>query len=319
MDEMNVTNETLETAAPAAESMDAMSDALDASMRKIEVGDIIDCTVVGITDTEVTVDLAYAAEGIIRPQDYSGDTSFSIKENVHPGDEIKAKVIRLDDGKGNLLLSRREAMDELAWEELKQMMDSKTAAELTVREAVKGGVVGFLHGIRAFVPASKVALDYVEDLSIYVGKTIPVRVIQAEKEGRKLVLSSREILRDMKNAKKAEALNNIKVGLVTEGKVASIQSYGAFVNLGEGIDGLLHISQITSNGKRLKTPADVLSVGDTVKVKVTKVDNGRISLSQRAAEEKAPVEKVSEEKVVIPKAEKLTTNLGSLLKGIKLD
>lgn len=318
MDENIVTKATEETA-PAAESMDTMTDALDASMRKIEVGDIIDGTVVGVTDQEVTVDLAYAAEGIIRPLDYSSDPSFSVKENVHPGDEIKAKVLRLDDGKGNLLLSRREAMEELAWEDLKNMMESKTATELVVKEAVKGGVVGYLHGIRAFVPASKVALDYVEDLTTYVGKTIPVRIIQAEKEGRKLVLSSREILRDMKNAKKAEMINNIKVGLVTEGKVASIQSYGAFVSLGEGIDGLLHISQISSGGKRLKTPADVLSVGDTVKVKVTKVEKGRISLSQRAAEEKEEVEKVVEEKVVIPKAEKLTTNLGSLLKGIKLD
>ena len=124
MDENIVTKATEETA-PAAESMDTMSDALDASMRKIEVGDIIDGTVVGVTDQEVTVDLAYAAEGIIRPLDYSSDPSFSVKENVHPGDEIKAKVLRLDDGKGNLLLSRREAMEELAWDDLKNSQGSR--------------------------------------------------------------------------------------------------------------------------------------------------------------------------------------------------
>jgi small subunit ribosomal protein S1 len=199
-------------------------------------------------------------------------------------------------------------------------MEEKATTLVTVKEAVKGGVVTYIDGIRAFIPASRLSLSYVEDLATFVGKEIPVRVIEAAREGKKLVLSSREALQERREAEKAERINNIEVGLVTEGTVASLQTYGAFVSLGEGIDGLVHISQIT-NTKRLKHPKEMLSVGDKVKVKVTQVKDGKISLSMKALEERPEVAPapVREEKVVIPKAEKLSTSLGDLLKGIKLD
>ena len=318
MEEVNVTTQNIEETAPA-ESMADYAGEIDSSMREISVGDILEGTVVGLTDTEVTVDLQYAAEGIIRTQDYSGDPSFSVKENVHPGDVVKATVLKLDDGNGNILLSRKAAEEELAWDNFKTLMDEKTAVDVTVKEAVKGGVVAFLNGVRAFIPASKLALEYVEDLSTFVGETVPVYVIQAEKEGKRLVLLSRDVLRDRRAAEKANMISNLKVGLVTEGTVESLQTYGAFVGLGNGIDGLVHISQIT-NTKRLKHPKEMLSVGDKVKVKVTGIKDGKISLSMKACEEttEAP-RRVEEEHVQIPKAEKLTTSLGSLLKGIKLD
>ena len=318
MEEVNVTTQNIEETAPA-ESMADYAGEIDSSMREISVGDILEGTVVGLTDTEVTVDLQYAAEGIIRTQDYSGDPSFSVKENVHPGDVVKATVLKLDDGNGNILLSRKAAEEELAWDNFKTLMDEKTAVDVTVKEAVKGGVVAFLNGVRAFIPASTLALEYVEDLSTFVGQTVPVYVIQAEKDGKRLVLSSRDVLRDRRAAEKANMISNLKVGLVTEGTVESLQTYGAFVGLGNGIDGLVHISQIT-NTKRLKHPKEMLSVGDKVKVKVTGIKDGKISLSMKACEEttEAP-RRVEEEHVQIPKAEKLTTSLGSLLKGIKLD
>ena len=178
--------------------------------------------------------------------------------------------------------------------------------------------IGYLNGIRAFIPASQLALDYVEDLSVFKGQTIPVRVITAEQEGKKLVLSSRDILRERRNSEKAERISNIEVGLVTEGTVQSLMNYGAFVNLGNGVDGLVHISQISSE-KRLKHPSEVLKVGDKVKVKVTAVKDGKISLSMKALDESAPAKPVEEERVALPKSEKLTTSLGSLLAGIKLD
>ncbi|MBP3880246.1 MAG: S1 RNA-binding domain-containing protein [Lachnospiraceae bacterium] len=318
MEEVNVTTQNIEEAAPA-ESMADYAGEIESSMREINVGDILEGTVVGLTDSEVTVDLQYAAEGIIRAQDYSGDPSFSLKENVHPGDVVKAAVLKLDDGNGNILLSRKAAEEELAWDNFQTLMDEKTAVDVTVKEAVKGGVVAFLNGVRAFIPASKLALEYVEDLSTFVGQTIPVYVIQAEKEGKRLVLSSRDVLRDRRAEEKANMISNLKVGLVTEGTVESLQTYGAFVGLGNGIDGLVHISQIT-NTKRLKHPKEMLSVGDKVKVKVTGVKDGKISLSMKACEETTEAPKrVEEEHVQIPKAEKLTTSLGSLLKGIKLD
>ncbi len=314
------------------ETMADYAGEIDSSMRNINVGDILEGTVVGVTDTEVTVDLQYAAEGIIRTKDYSADPAFSIKEMVHPGDEVKAVVVKLDDGNGNILLNRRQAEETLAWEKFGDMLDNKTPIEVTVKEAVKGGVVTFIDGVRAFIPASKLALDYVEDLTSFVGQTIPARIIQAERDGRKLILSSRDVLRDRRAEAKAARVAAITEGAVLDGKVDSLQTYGAFVSLGDGIDGLVHISQIT-NTKRLKHPKEMLSVGDEVKVKVIGVKDGKISLSMKALEEvpedakPAPRDRDRdrdhnrdrEEKVELPKSEKLTTSLGDLLKGLKLD
>lgn len=316
MDEMNK-ELAAETTAAETETMESYEKELSNSMRQISAGDLVDGTVTGISETEVTVDLQYYAEGIIRPLDYSGDPSFSIKEDVHVGDEIKAVVLRMDDGHGNILLSKREADERLAWMTFQQMLEEKTPTEMKITEAVKGGVVGFLNGVRAFCPASRLSLEFVEDLSTWVGKVIPVRVITAEKEGRRLVVSAREELRAKREEEKARRISNITVGMVTEGTVQSLQTYGAFVSLGDGIDGLVHISQIT-NEKRLKHPKEKLSVGDKVKVKVIALKDGKISLSMKALEENAPVEEVREERIVLPKSEDLTTNLGSLLKGIKL-
>lgn len=308
-------------AAPAgdtpAETMDSFARELNSSMRKIKAGDIVEGTVVGVSDTEVTVDLQYYAEGIIRLEDYSADPSFSVRQDVHAGDKISAAVLRMDDGHGNILLSRKEASDTLAWDEFAKMMQDKTTAEVKVSEAVKGGAVAYLNGVRGFIPASKLALEYVEDLNSFVGQTIPVRVITADREEKKLVLSSRDVLRENREKEKAHLVSNMQVGLVTEGTVESLQSYGAFVGLGNGIDGLVHISQIT-NAKRLKHPKEVLSVGDKVKVKIIAIKDGKISLSMKALEE-AEATPLEEEKVSIPKSEELTTNLGSLLKGLKLN
>ncbi len=303
-------------AAVPAEGMEDYAKELNSSMRKIKAGDVVEGTVVGVSDTEVTVDLQYYAEGIIRLTDYSGDPSFSVRQDVHPGDRINAVVLRMDDGHGNILLSRKDAAEAEAWDEFKKMMDEKTAVDVKVAESVKGGVVAYLNGVRAFIPASKLSLEYVENLDTFVGQTIPVRVITAEKEGKKLVLSSRDVLRENRDKEKAQMVSNMQVGLVTEGTVESLQTYGAFVGLGNGIDGLVHISQIT-NAKRIKHPKEVLTVGDKVKVKIIAVKDGKISLSMKALED-AEARPVEEEKVDIPKSEALTTNLGALLKGIRL-
>ena len=300
-----------------SETMADFSSALDNSMRVINAGDLVHGSVVGISDTEVTVDLQYFAEGIIRAADYSGDPSFNIKQNVEIGEEVDAVVLRMDDGNGNILLSRKEANEILMWDKFAEMMSEKTHVRIKIAQAVKGGVVGYYEGIRAFIPASKLSLAYTEDLEAFVGQEVEAIIITADKEKKRLVLSVRDVLREAAEAEKARMVSNLNVGLVTEGTVENITDYGAFVGIGNGIDGLLHISQITSE-KRLKHPGEVLKVGDKVKVKVTRIENGRISLSMKALEEAVP-EVVREEKVELPKSEKLTTNLGALLSGLKLD
>ena len=300
-----------------SETMEDFSKELNESMRVINTGDMIEGTVVGVSDTEVTLDLQYYAEGIIKAEDYSGDPAFNIKQDVNVGDVVNAVVIRMDDGQGNILLSRKKAADMEAWEKFSDYQKNKTHVTVKINQAVKGGVTAYLDGVRAFIPASKLSLSYVEDLEQFAGKEVEAEVITADEAEKRLVLSVRDVLREKADEDKANTISNMKVGLVTEGTVETIKPYGAFVNIGNGVSGLVHISQITGV-KRLRTPGEVLKEGQTVKVKVTAVKDGKISLSMKALEEAAP-EKFTEEKVEIPKTEDLTTSLGSLLGNFKFE
>lgn len=299
-----------------SESMDDYAKELEASFKVIREGDIVTGTVIGVSETEVNVDLDYYTEGIIKLEDYSSDPSFSMKEDVQIGDTISATVIRRDDGEGHILLSKKEANEVLAWDELKKLMDEEIAIPVKITEIVKSGVVGFVEGIRGFIPASKLSLNYVEDLDEWLGKTILVRVITADEEDQKLVLSAREILREEAEKERANKVSTMQVGLVTEGVVESLQPYGAFVNIGNGLSGLVHISQICE--KRIKHPKSELSVGQHVKVKIIEIKEGKLSLSMKALQDVTATD-IEEEVVEIPEAEEVTTSLGSLFANIKLD
>ena len=162
-------------------------------------------------------------------------------------------------------------------------------------------------------PASKLSLSYIEDLETYLLKDIEVRVIDVDQASNRLVLSAREVLKEKERKAREEQIANLKVGTVLEGTVETLQNYGAFVKLENGLSGLVHVSQISQ--KRVKVPADVLNVGDTVTVKVIGIKDGKVSLSMKALEE---VKEEPEEKVVIPKSENIGTNLGDLFKNLKL-
>ena len=300
------------------ETMEDYSKELEASFRTIKEGDIISGTVIDVNEEGVTLDLNYYASGVIKAADMSKDPSFSIMADVHAGDVIEATVVKRDDGAGNIQLSRVEAADVLGWDKVKKYLDEKTVVTVKVAETVNKGVVAFLEGIRGFIPASHLSLSYVEDLNTFVGRDLEVHVITVEKEKKKLVLSAREVLKE----KEAESLNHriamVVPGTVLEGKVESIMPYGAFVDLGEGLSGLVHISQISQ--KRVKTPSEVLSVGDTVRVKVLNTNNNKISLSIKAVADTAQDVDVVDEKVAAKYSSKesIGTSLGDLLKGIKL-
>lgn len=193
-------------------------------------------------------------------------------------------------------------------------MDENTNLTVKVGGIVKSGVVAYVEGIRGFIPASKLALNYVENLEEWLGKELTVRVITADAEEKRLVLSAREILREQAAEERKTKISNVTVGLVTEGTVESIMPYGAFINLGNGLSGLVHISQICE--KRIKSPDAVLTVGDKVKVKVTAVKDGKLSLSMKALNDVAS-ETIEEETFEMPEAEAATTNLGSLFKNLK--
>ena len=298
------------------ESMDDYKEELEASFRRIREGDILTGTVIDVNEEGVTLDLKYYAPGFISAEEMSSDPDFSLAEAVRVGDTIEATVIRVDDGAGNILLSRAEANDILAWEKLAQYKEEKTVLDVKVKGIVNAGVIAYVEGIRGFIPASKLSLNYVEDLNEYLNKDIQVQVFDLDKEKDRLILSAREILREKANEERKEKISNVEVGLVTEGTVESLQPYGAFINLGNGLSGLVHISQICA--KRIKHPSAVLAVGDKVKVKVIAIKDGKLSLSMKALDDVA-AEEIQEETIELPETEEVTTTLGSLFKNIKLN
>ena len=219
-------------------------------------------------------------------------------------------------GQGNILLSRADAADVLAWDRLKELQDSGEVLDVVVKGIVNGGAIAYVEGVRGFIPASRLALEFVEDTEVFLNKPIQVRVIEVDKAKKRLVLSAREILRERAEVEKRNKISNIQVGFVTEGTVESLQPYGAFVELGNGVSGLVHISQICE--KRIRKPSEVLSVGDKVKVKVIAIKDGKLSLSIKEASDLMAKE-VEEESFELPESgEEATTSLGALFANIKL-
>lgn len=285
---------------------------LEASFKKVREGDILTGTVISVDDEQVILDLKYYAEGIISKDDLSSDPDFQLKEEIHPGDEITATVIKTDDGEGNIVLSRKEANDVLAWDKLKKMMEERTVVKVKIAEIVKSGAVAFLEGIRGFIPASKLAAEYVENLDEWAGKTLEVTVITVDEEAKRLVLSGREVAREKFAQENHKRVAKCQVGAVVEGTVETLKDYGAFVTLENGLTGLLHISQISS--QRIKHPGVVLKEGQTIQVKILSTDNGKISLSMKAIEPDEEPEEVFD----YQENGAATTGLGALLKGLKL-
>ena len=201
------------------------------------------------------------------------------------------------------------------WAEFAQMMADRTVFNVKIAEAVKGGVVAFVNEVRAFIPASQLSTEYVEKLEDWQGKHVDAVIITVDPEKKRLVLSGREVEKEKKAAQRKERLAQFKAGDVVEGTVDNIKDYGAFVKLADGIDGLLHISQIST--QRIKHPGAVLKEGQTVKVKILSIADGKISLSMKALIEQE-TEEEEHETFDYKETAAATTGLGDLLKGLKL-
>lgn len=297
------------------ETMKDYEKELEASFRKINEGDVISGTVIDVNEEEVTLDLKYYTQGIIRTADMSDDPDFSVLDDVKIGDMIEATVVSMDDGQGNILLSRKEANAVLAWDVLEQYLEEKKSITVKVSEIVNAGTVAYVEGIRGFIPASQLDIAYVEDLQPYLGKKLTVRVITVDREKEKLVLSAKEILKEQVKEEHDHKVAMIVPGTVLEGTVESLQTYGAFVDLKDGLSGLVHISQICQ--KRIRKPSEVLKVGDKVKVKVLNTNDGKISLSIKAvAEEQEAGEVEAFDTKQFSSDENVGTSLGDLFKKL---
>ncbi len=203
--------------------------------------------------------------------------------------------------------------DANPWNVVTSYMEKGTILPVKVEGIVNGGAIAMVEGLRGFIPASRLSLSYIEDLETYLLKDIEVKVIDVDQANNRLVLSAREILKEKEEKEKAAKIASIQVGSIMTGTVESLQNYGAFVRLEDGLSGLVHVSQISQ--KRIKFPKDVLEKGQEVTVKVIGIKDGKISLSMKALEEAA--EEEPEVKVEIPKAENIGTSLGDLFKNLK--
>lgn len=297
------------------ETMKDFEKELERSFRTIREGDILTGTVIGVSEEEVAIDLNYYTQGVIKAENLSNDPDFSVVEQIQIGDVIEATVIKMDDGSGNIELSKKEANDILAWDKFAEYLENETIVKVRIKESVPSGVVTYLEGIRGFIPASQICSDYVENTDAWIGKEIEVRVITADRDKEKLVLSGKVVERERETEARNHKISMLVPGTIMEGTVESIMKYGAFIALGDGLSGLVHISQICQ--KRIASPHEVLKEGQKVKVKILNTNDQKISLSMKALEEEMIDTETAGEVEEYVSDETASTSLGDLLSKFK--
>ncbi len=208
-------------------------------------------------------------------------------------------------------LNKASTNEDAVWNRLEQMKEDGDVLALTVGGVVNGGVIVYVEGIRGFIPASLLSTKYVEDLNVWLQKDVEAKIITVEPEEQRLVLSAKAVEKEKERKERENKINELKVGTVE-----NIMPYGAFVDIGDGISGLVHISQLSQ--KRVKSPEEVVKEGDAVTVKIIKVANGKVSLSIKALEDDKEAAKKAEETGVEYTEDAAGTSLGDLLANIKL-
>lgn len=266
-----------DTAAAETVSQDALENVV--SLKK---GDTVKGTIVKIEDNQAFVSLGYKYDGVIPLRELSAVNLDNASDAVQIGQEVEAKVVSINDEKESLVLSKRQIDSTRAWDDLQAKFDNGEVFEVTVADVVKGGLVADV-GVRGFIPASMVERHFVEDFSGYKGRTLRVKVKEIDRENNKVILSQKDVLEAEYEQQKQNIMASLVPGQVIEGTVQRLTPFGAFVDIG-GVDGLVHVSEIAWT--HVAHPADVVSEGQSVKVKVLKVDPsiGKISLSIKAAQ-----------------------------------
>lgn len=299
MSEMDGVKNTMEGEELTFEQM------LNDSFVTLHTGDVVKGTVISTAGEEVSVNLGYKSDGIIPRGEFSSDASVVPSKVVQPGDEIEVFVVRVNDGDGNVLLSKKKVESQKGMEEIEKAFEEKATVTGKVVKIVKGGLIAVANGIQVFIPSSQVAGRFVEDLSVYDGTELTFNIIELDRAKHRIIGGRRALLAKEAEEKKAAVFATLEAGKKVTGTVSRITDFGAFVDLG-GVDGLIHISEMSWG--RISNPKEVLSEGDTVEVVVLDVDKekSKISLSLKdvtpnpwtMAAEKYVVGSVVEGKVV---------------------
>ena len=289
-----------EDAALTEEEMNKRSfmDDIEATLVRIRPGQTVTGSVVQVTDDEVCVNIGYKSDGLIKREDLSD-------KDVKVGDQIEVEVVKVNDGEGNVILSQRNIVNRKVWEELMAKNDNGEYIDAVGKEAVKGGLIADAGGVRAFVPASHLAQRFVEKIDQFVGQPLKLKIIDVNKEKKRIVASRKEVLREEAAKKKEEVWSKLEVGAVVKGIVRRFADFGAFVDLG-GVDGLIHITDMA--WYRIGHPSEVLKIGDEIDVKILSLDpeKERIQLGYKQLQpkpwdnivDKYPVGAILERKVV---------------------
>jgi len=258
----------------------SFKEAFESSLVTLTTGQVVKGKIVGFNNAEVYVDMGFKSDGIITMEEYSEDPDFNPNDSLKIGDEIQVFVIRVNDGEGNVLLSKKKVEALKSWDVIEEAYEKKTPVKAKVIDIVNGGVIASAGGVRIFVPASQLSDRYIKDLNEFLKQTVELRVIEFNKQKRKYVGSVKIILEETKASKSIGVWESIEVGKVYSGTVKSFTDFGAFVDIG-GVDGLIHVSELSWS--KVKHPSNVLNIGDIVEVNILEFDKEkrRISLGYR--------------------------------------
>ena len=256
---------------------------LEQSIKTLNTGDKVVGTVTGIGNTEVQVDLGTKHAGYIPYDEVSNDPSVKPEDILKVGDEIEVFVVRVNDQEGTVQLSKKKLDGLKVWDDMAAWVEDKTTVEGVITEENKGGLVANVKGIRVFIPASQSGIAKGGDMAGMVGKTVQMKITEVNRARRRVIGSIRAVSSEARKAAQEKIWSEIEVGKKYHGVVKSLTSYGAFVDIG-GVDGMVHVSELSWN--RIKTPADVVKVGDEIDVYVISFDpeKHKISLGYKTAE-----------------------------------
>lgn len=251
---------------------------LEDSLVTLHTGDFVKGTVIQVVNEEVSVNLGYKSDGVIPRGEFSSDPTVIPSQTVQPGDEIEVFVVRVNDGDGNVLLSKKRIEAQKGMEDIEVAYNEKSIVTGTVTEVVKGGLIAVVNGVRVFIPSSQVSNRFIEDLSVFKGQELDFNIIEMDRVKRRIIGGRKALVEKEISAKKATLFASIEAGTKVAGKVSRLTDFGAFVDLG-GVDGLIHISEMSWG--RITNPKEVLKEGQTVEVLVLDIDKekGKISLS----------------------------------------
>ncbi|NJD03058.1 MAG: bifunctional 4-hydroxy-3-methylbut-2-enyl diphosphate reductase/30S ribosomal protein S1 [Ruminiclostridium sp.] len=259
-------------------------EAFESSLVTLQSGEIVKGKIIGFNNAEIYVDLGYKSDGIIAMSEYSDDPDFKPEAHLKAGDEIEVYIVRVNDGEGSVQLSKKKVDSMRSIDDIEEAFENKTTVTAKVTEVTNGGLIASAKGVRIFIPASQISDRYVKDLGEYLRRTVKVRIVEFNKQKRKIVGSQKVILAEEKERSGNEFWDNVEAGRKYEGAVKSLMDFGAFVDIG-GVDGLVHVSELSWN--KVKHPSEVLKVGDLINVTVLEFDREkkRISLGYKKSED----------------------------------